>query len=274
MKLAWANITHDRTRFVVTLAGIAFATFLMLFQSSLLAGFQRAASRLVDSTESDLWISGRGVACFEFSAPVPRRYAEVAQWIPGTLNATRVAVGFAQYRKPDGSHQVITLIGADPAAGSGFPVPSVARFAAAIRPESLLIDRNNAEVLSAVRVPLDVEVNRHRARIAAQVSGFSSFFGSPYVFTSYRDATHYLAMGPEQTSYILVALEPGVSRVETQHLIQARLPDIKVWRRSASSANANRLRWCFTQKVALMNRQCIPLAPHARRISTAAVRLG
>jgi len=35
MKLAWQNIIHDRARFSVTVLGVSFAVFLMVFQGSL-----------------------------------------------------------------------------------------------------------------------------------------------------------------------------------------------------------------------------------------------
>jgi len=54
MKLAWQNIVHDRARFSVTVLGVSFAVFLMVFQGSLLAGFLRAASRLIDASDSDI----------------------------------------------------------------------------------------------------------------------------------------------------------------------------------------------------------------------------
>src|SRR5712664_1647683 len=47
MKLAWQNIIHYRARFSVSVLGVSFAVFLMVFQGSLLVGFLRAASRLI-----------------------------------------------------------------------------------------------------------------------------------------------------------------------------------------------------------------------------------
>src|SRR5947199_103904 len=48
MKLAWQNIVHDRARFSVTVLGVSFAVFLMVFQGSLLPGFLRAALRFIE----------------------------------------------------------------------------------------------------------------------------------------------------------------------------------------------------------------------------------
>ena len=77
MKLALANLLHDRMRMLVTTLGIAFAVFLMIFQGSLLCGFLRAATKLINATDSDLWITARGVACFDFAAPFSQRVLQI-----------------------------------------------------------------------------------------------------------------------------------------------------------------------------------------------------
>jgi len=123
MSLALQNLLHDRTRFLVTAIGVAFAVFLMIFQGSLLVGFLRAASEIVEAADSDIWITARGVNCFDFSATMDRRFREIAQGVPGVASVSRVSVAFANYREPDGQHQTVVLVGADPTVGSRFPLP-------------------------------------------------------------------------------------------------------------------------------------------------------
>ena len=50
MTLAIRNLLHDRVRLLLAVAGVAFAVFLMVFQGSLLQGFSRAASIVIDAT--------------------------------------------------------------------------------------------------------------------------------------------------------------------------------------------------------------------------------
>src|SRR5947209_6973375 len=102
MKLGWKNIVHDRVRFFVTTTGIGFAVFLMVFQGSLLVGFLRAASKLVDATDTDLWITARGVVCFDFAGTLPRRFVEIARGMEGVASASRIATAFAEYRTASG----------------------------------------------------------------------------------------------------------------------------------------------------------------------------
>ena len=83
MWLAWRNLNHDRFRFLVTVVGIAFAVFLMIFQGSLLVGFLRASSKSIDMTDGDLWIAARGVESFEFASPLPDRFYEIVSGVNG-----------------------------------------------------------------------------------------------------------------------------------------------------------------------------------------------
>src|SRR5215470_5212146 len=143
MRLAWRNLSHDRLRFLVTVMGIAFAVFLMVFQGSLLAGFIRAASKAIDATDADIWISARGVDCFEFATPIPKRFREVAMGVRGVREVDRMALGFTLMQKPSGIQHMVLLIGAEPGVGSRFPIPYQSDRSDAVLSESLLIDRSN-----------------------------------------------------------------------------------------------------------------------------------
>src|SRR5258708_23738004 len=127
MKLAWQKVMHDRARFSVTILGVCFAVFLMIFQGSLLAGFLRAASRLIDASDSDIWITSRGVQAFEFGTTLESRVREMAAGVPGVVETGRVCMAFAVYRTPDGTQQVVALVCADPNVCKRFPIPKMAR---------------------------------------------------------------------------------------------------------------------------------------------------
>jgi putative ABC transport system permease protein len=243
MRLAWHNITHDRIRFAITVVGIACAVFLMIFQGSMLLGFLRAASKIIDSTDADIWITGRGVQCFEFAVPIERRVAELAHSVPGVDRTSRICTRLVQYRKMDGSQQQVALIGADPSVGSRFPMPHLAGNTSVVRPEALIVDASNAQILDVPsHLPLDVEINAHRARVVGETSGFSSFLGSPYVFTSYTDGSRYLGLQPDQTMFILVRLQPGTDIHAAVRQLQDRLPNVSVLTRNEFARKA-RLYW-------------------------------
>src|SRR3954453_7024341 len=114
MRLAWHNIAHDRTRFLVTILGITCATLLMIVQGSILAGFLGAASKIIDATDSDLWIAGRGASCFEFPVVLGRSVEGLAHGVPGVVETSRIVTKILPLRKADGGQPLVTLVGADP----------------------------------------------------------------------------------------------------------------------------------------------------------------
>src|SRR5438046_7064206 len=196
MKLAFQNILHDRGRFSVTLLGVSFAVFLMVFQGGVLVGFLRAASRLIDASDSDIWITARGVQAFEFGTTLESRVREMAAGVPGVLATDRVCMAFAVYRTPKGKQQVVALIGADPNVGKRFPVPDVPELAGEISPDAVLYDVSDRDLIAVPALPTEVEINRHRARLERRIQGYGALLGVPFLFTSCRDAIGVRALRP------------------------------------------------------------------------------
>ena len=227
MRLAWNNLVHDRLRFGVTVLGIAFAVFLMIFQGSLLFSFLAASSKVIDSTDAELWITARGVPCFDFSSPLPLRFREIAQGVPGVESVKRLLVSFAQLRKADGQSQMVALIGAEVEGGQRLPLPRVegTRFT---EPDGAVVDHSHAALLGITRFPTHIELNRLRAKVVSEVTGFSSFLGCPYLFVAYPDAARFLGTASEETSYLLVDVAAGQNIERVKRELQRRLPDVDV----------------------------------------------
>jgi putative ABC transport system permease protein len=231
MKLALKNMLHDRVRLLITVLGIAFAVFLMVFQGSLLCGFLSAAARLITAAEADIWITSRGVECFDFPATLSKRFDDVSRGVPGVMRTGRIVTAVAEYRSPGGRHQAIALVGADPDVGRDFPVPRLDGAAGAVDPEGVLIDRSSAQLLKA-DTHSEIEINRRRAHVLGEVEGFSSFLGCPYVFASYRDAARYIGLRPDDSMHIVVSLKEGFSAQGVKRALQDRLPDVDVLTRA------------------------------------------
>jgi len=242
MKLAWQNIIHDRARFSVTVLGVSFAVFLMVFQGSLLVGFLRAASRLIDASDSDIWITARGVQAFEFGTPIEGRVREMAAGVPGVLETSRVCMAFAVYRTPNGKQQVVALVGADRNVGNRFPVPGVGGSAEGMSPDAVLYDVSDRDLIQVTAMPAEVEVNRHRASIERQIEGYGAFLGVPFLFTSYRNASRYMGVGPEEAMFILLRVDKGYSISDVQQNLRQRLPEVDVLTRD-EFARKSRTYW-------------------------------
>jgi len=242
MKLAWQNIIHDRGRFSVTVLGVSFAVFLMVFQGSLLVGFLRAASRFIDSSDSDIWITARGVQAFEFGTPIESRVREMAAGVPGVLETSRVCMAFAVYRTPNGKQQVVALVGADRNVGRRFPVPDSLGSPQVMSPDAVLYDVSDRDLIQVSAMPAEVEVNRHRASIERQIEGYGAFLGVPFLFTSYRNASRYMGAGPDEAMFVLLRVDKGYSTSDVLQNLRQRLPEVDVLTRE-EFAHKSRIYW-------------------------------
>jgi putative ABC transport system permease protein len=228
MKLAWRNLKHDRLRFATTIIGIAFATFLMVFQGDLFIGFLHSASNIIDAADADIWIVPRGVNCFQYGAPMPKRFRDLAFSVSGVGTVTRVLSGWVPYQTPSGSQRIVFVIGGDGDMGSGIPLPYLQGNSGPLLSENLVIDKSNLQILEITSLPVEVELNGSRASVVRAADGFGSFVGAPFVFTSYFDAEHYLAIPPEYTMFLLVSVSLGANVGSVQRELRDRLPEVEV----------------------------------------------
>jgi putative ABC transport system permease protein len=237
MKLAWRNLSHDRLRFAVTIAGIAFATFLMIFQGSLLAGFVRASSKVIEASDADIWITPRGTSCFEFVSTVPIRFRDLAMGVDGVTDVKRIVTGFANWQKSSGARLTVLIISSDDISPR-FPQPRFDDSGSAAIPRAVVVDTSNLQTLGVDRLPTEVEINEQFASVPRSVNDFGSFMGSPYVFTSYAERSRYISLNPELVTYLLVRVNDGKNVQGIKRQLSARMPEVDVWTRDEFAANA------------------------------------
>ncbi len=240
--LAWRNLIHDRLRFLLAIAGIAFASFLMVFQGSLLVGFTLAASRVIDKTGADLWIMPRGVRCFDYPGLVQEHLREICKGTKGAAASGRVAAGVVIARTEGGISQTVVIVGMDQEFAGSVPHPRITPEEGGASHERMIIDETDAPLLGLTRVPQDIEVNYKRGRVVHFVTGFSSFRGLPALYATYPDAREYLQLPPHRTSYLLVRTTPGTSPEEVRDSLRYRIPDVEIVTKSEFSRSA-RIYW-------------------------------
>jgi len=234
MILAFRNLMHDRVRFFLAVAGVAFAVFLMIFQGSLLDGFQRAASIVIDAAEGDLWVAARDVPCFDFPNPIRSSLRELAFGVNGVRDVHRVVSGLQFWHKPSGGQKTVVVVGAE-----GNVLPSVRLNGT---PETVLIDESDMTTLNVSSMPVDTQIGSRRALLIGRTRGFSSFLGSPYVFANYDDAARFLQLGDTQTMFLVIRIAMGYQPEVVKRELRARLPETDVWLAHEFSRRA-RLYW-------------------------------
>jgi putative ABC transport system permease protein len=240
---AMRNLSAARGRLVVSIFGVAFASFLMAAQGGLLFGFTLAASRIVDALDADLWIVPKGIPAFDFVSILPSRYADLALAAPGVIATGLGVAGWTPFAKPNGDRMFVLVVGVE----HGFlgRLPDLPKIGgrAGIAQAAISVDLTDASRLGvADHNPLAPEINLHRAQVVTVLQGFASFLGTPFVFAAYPDARTYVGVPAERAGFILVRVAQNANPVPARDWLRTRLPDADTWTKVEFSSRS-RLFW-------------------------------
>ena len=244
--LAWRNLAHDRSRFVVTLVGIVFAVVLIAMQIGLFLGFSDATTVIVRHTHADFWIVARGAQNFEISLPMKERELYLARSVPGVAEAERLLVHFVPWKKPGGGDESIIIVGFDLNSGLAGPWNLVAgRLEDLRQPDGVMVDRVYMEKLGIASTGTELEINGRRARVVGLTQGIRSFTTSPWVFASFRTAQGFSRLAEDESNYVIGTFAPGADPVTVRAALAEALPRSDVYL-SDEFAARTRDYWIFT----------------------------
>jgi len=241
VSLAKKNLFHDRVRFLVALIGIQFAVVLMTLQIGFLLKFMTNASVLIDHIEADLWITAKNLKNFDFGLPFSEQKLYEVRRAPGVLWAERFLMGFSYWKMPDGGQETIQVSGFNPETRIGAPWDIVEGDLTAVKYfNQIFIDEADRARLGFPRVGDEVEIIGQRARIAGITRGAKSFTGSPFVFTSFKNALKLSFIPPGQTVYILVKVAPGYTVEEVKRHLAETLTGVDAYTKREFSWKSRR----------------------------------
>jgi putative ABC transport system permease protein len=244
--LAWRNLVHDKVRFAVTVTGIVFAVVLIVVELGLFVGFTTTTSSLIDRSGADLWVTGARVPYIEQSAPFSERKLSTVIATPGVAAATKYIARFSDWKRPDGGHESVQVVGIDPQSGLGAPWNLVAGTLDDLRqPDAVFVDEIYRGKLGVERLGQVVEIRGRRARIVGFTRGIRAFTTSPYVFTTFKNAQNYADLREDQTLFLLVKAKPGVDVEQLRRTLASRLSDVEVVTNDGFS-RMTRVYWMFT----------------------------
>jgi putative ABC transport system permease protein len=244
--LAWRNLVHDKVRFAVTVTGIVFAVVLIVVELGLFVGFTTTTSSLIDQSGADLWVTGARVPYIEQSSPFTERKLPVVLATPGVASATKYITRFSDWKRPDGAHESVQIVGVNLTAGLGGPWNIVAGRLDDLREsDAVFIDEIYRTKLGIDRIGQVAEIRGRRARVVGFTRGLRAFTTAPYVFTTFKNALGYTDLREDQTLYLLVKAIPGVDVEALRRTLQSRLTDVDVVT-TAGFSGMTRMYWMFT----------------------------
>jgi putative ABC transport system permease protein len=240
--LAVRNLLRSGGRLWVSLFGIAFATFLMCVQGSLLYSFTLTASRVVDSVQADLWMIGKGTPTFDYVSSIPERYAQYALGVEGVSDAGRGAAGWAPIERPKGDRTLVMIIGVEEKYRGNLPQVRELAAASGLSDSAVVLDETDAAQLGFDGHIQAAQVGFQKSYLFAKTKGFASFIGTPLVFSDYTDVRRFLRLERMQASFIVLNVKPGHDPRIVRDALRARFADVDVWTQS-ELAKRSRLFW-------------------------------
>lgn len=227
---------HDRSKSTGTLLGVIFAVVLVNQQLGTFLGLLQKNTMFVDNTSADLWIVPRGTQQLQAGSPLPISVLTSARTAPGVLWAEPLAFGTALMSRDDGGSEPVTLAGVRLPRAAGGPWNRVAGELDVLQaPDTVFFEDSQRENLGGLNLGSIRELNGQRIMVGGFTWGLLPF-GPSYAFTEYDHARELLRIPSDQTSFVVVGLQPGQDPVNTAAALQQRLPDALVLRRTEFQA--------------------------------------
>lgn len=235
--LGWLQLSHDKTRMLVALSGIAFADVLIFMQLGFQTALYNSNTRLHHYLDADIFIISPQARNLVYLSTLPRRRLYQAMDVPGVKSAEALYVNFSDWKVPDtGKKTAILLIGFDPHQ-SAFKLPEVEQNLDVIKlPDQVLFDRaargNYKNVIAKIDQGqiVSTELEKRTIKIAGLFKVGASFAADGTLITSDRNFLRlFPRRNPGGISAGLVKIEPGYDVEEVTKDLRIHLPkDVQV----------------------------------------------
>ena len=105
VSLARKNLLHDRLRFAITVAGVAFAVTLVLVQVGLFMGLLAKATVTIEHASADIWVTSKNTPNVDFAHTFPETAVLRVRGVPGVERADNLIVQFMNIQLPNGAEE-------------------------------------------------------------------------------------------------------------------------------------------------------------------------
>ena len=149
--LAWLQLSREKLRLLVALAGIAFAVILMFMQLGFQAALYDSATRLHQSLQGDLVLLSTRSKSLGYTRTFSWRRLYQVLTFDGVESISPIYVGFRDWRNPeDGTFRAIYVYGFRPG-DSVFNLPEVAQNIDKLKlSENILFDRASRQEYGSI----------------------------------------------------------------------------------------------------------------------------
>jgi putative ABC transport system permease protein len=231
--LAWLQLSHEKTRLVVAVAGVTFAIVLMLMQFAFQDALYESTSIIQSSLRGELFLISTKTRTISAMRSFPRNRLYQTLGDKKVVSVTPIYVGYANWKNPqDGTSHLILALGVDPN-DPGLSVPGIEEGRRFLTQEdTVLFDRLSRDEYGAIALAVDqkdpifVEINNRRTEVAGLVDVGASFAANGNFITSDSGFLRlFPARSPGVVDLGIIRLRPGADLSASKQTLQALFPD-------------------------------------------------
>jgi putative ABC transport system permease protein len=226
--LALKMLFGDTAKYLMLVAGLFFATFLMVEQASVFCGLMMWTTSTLKNVGAPIFVVEERVEQINEINPLRDTDVSMVRSVSAVRWAMPLYSGIQRVRLESGSFKTVQLIGIDAASLAGGPVRMIDGNLADLRlPNTVVIDELAVTRLSENREhPIKVgdcfEINDIEARVVGICQAMRSFTGGPYIWTTYERALQYTPASRKMLSAVIAAPINGVTPDEAAAEISRR----------------------------------------------------
>lgn len=237
-------LLYDKTRSLLTLAGVIFAVSLIFAQVGIYQGLMETSSVVIDNTPGDIWITSKNSKNFDFSQAIPEYLHHHALSTAGVAWAEKIIITWGLIKQKEGGTEQVEILGFNPETGIGGPWQMLSGHPTAVKNGNFIIVDESAKArLGEIRVGEYREILSRRMQVVGISQGVKSFTTAPIIFTSYRIAQELAQIvGRDNTVFIVVKVADGYSTGEVISRLQEKLVGVDVYSKRDFSRKT-RLYW-------------------------------
>lgn len=216
---------HDRTKFTAAIIGVVFAVLLSGQQAATFLAILNRNVMVVDANpDVDIWITPPQTEILQPGKLLSQAPLNQARGMPGVAWAEPILIGGATISRPEGGSEQAVLIGTRGPAWRGGPFNMVAGSRDALaEPDSMIFEDSDREKFGGLNLGSVREVNGRRIKVVGFTWGLVPFGPSSYAFADFDLARQLMHTDADQSSVILVGVEPGVDRTKVARELQKRM---------------------------------------------------
>ncbi len=217
LRLALKMLFGDTAKYLMLVAGIAVATFLMAQQTAVFCGLMNWTKSTLKNVPAPIWVVEEKVEQVNETNPLLDTDVARVRSVSSVAWAAPIYAGIQRVRLENGNFKMIQLIGIDANTLAGAPAKMLQGDLMKLRlPHSVIIDDLGVTRLARkrgekVKVGDMFEINDQEARVVGIADAATSFTGGPYVWTTYERALQYVPAQRKMLQAVICAPREGVS---------------------------------------------------------------